>query len=57
MVTTHYMDEAEYCHRLGIMREGRIVAVGTPDELRERHSAATMEEVFLGVAGQQEEAS
>jgi len=57
MVTTHYMDEAEYCHRLGIMREGRIVAVGTPDELRERHSAATMEEVFLGVAGKQEEAS
>jgi len=57
MVTTHYMDEAEYCHRLGIMREGRIVAVGTPDELRERHSAATMEEVFLAVAGQREAVS
>ena len=34
MVTTHYMDEAEYCHRLGIMKDGRIVAVGSPDELR-----------------------
>ncbi|MFC1559412.1 ABC transporter ATP-binding protein, partial [Gemmatimonadota bacterium] len=60
MVTTHYMDEAEYCHRLGIMREGRIVAVGSPDELREGHGAASMEEVFLAVAGQangQEEVS
>ena len=57
LLCTHYMDEAEYCHRLGIMREGRIVAVGTPDELRERHSAATMEEVFLAVAGQREAVS
>jgi ABC-2 type transport system ATP-binding protein len=54
MVTTHYMDEAEYCHRLGIMREGRIVAVDTPDGLRERYRAASMEEVFLRVAGEEE---
>lgn len=57
MVTTHYMDEAEYCHRLGIMRDGRIVAVGSPDELRSTHQAATMEEVFLSVAGTGEGAS
>lgn len=57
MVTTHYMDEAEYCHRLGIMKDGRIVAVGSPDELRNTHQAATMEEVFLNVAGTGEGAS
>ena len=35
-VTTHYMDEAEYCNRLLLMDRGRIVAVGTPSELKER---------------------
>jgi ABC-2 type transport system ATP-binding protein len=57
VVTTHYMDEAEYCHRLGIMREGRIVAVGSPDELRTKHRAVSVEEVFLAVAGAVEDAS
>ena len=57
MVTTHYMDEAEYCHRLGIMKDGRIVAAGSPDELRNTHQVATMEEVFLSVAGTGEGAS
>lgn len=33
-VTTHYMDEAEYCHRLALMYRGRVIAEGTPDELR-----------------------
>jgi ABC-2 type transport system ATP-binding protein len=33
-VTTHYMDEAEYCNRLGLMHLGRLIAMGTPDELR-----------------------
>jgi ABC-2 type transport system ATP-binding protein len=50
VVTTHYMDEAEYCHRLGIMREGRIVATGSPSALRRGHKAASMEEVFLDIA-------
>lgn len=46
-VTTHYMDEAEYCHRLGIMKLGRIVEMEKPRRLKERYGAASMQEVFL----------
>jgi len=55
LVTTHYMDEAEYCHRLGIMRAGRLVATGAPRELRARHGAASMEEVFMAIAAGEQE--
>jgi ABC-2 type transport system ATP-binding protein len=48
-VTTHYMDEAEYCGRVSIMDAGKIVALGTPAELKEQTKAATMQEVFLRV--------
>lgn len=46
-VTTHYMDEAEYCDRVSIMVTGRIEALGTPRELKDRFEAASMDEVFL----------
>jgi ABC-2 type transport system ATP-binding protein len=46
-VTTHYMDEAEYCNRLSIMHDGRIVAVGSPQELKEQTRRRTMEDVFI----------
>jgi ABC-2 type transport system ATP-binding protein len=49
-VTTHYMDEAEYCNRVSIMVDGRIDALGTPDELKKRFSAADMGEVFVQLA-------
>lgn len=49
-VTTHYMDEAEYCDRLSIMVAGRIVAMGTPAELRREHGAAVIEDVFVRLA-------
>ncbi len=49
-VTTHYMDEAEYCDRVSIMVDGRIDALGTPRELKERFCARSMEEVFQGLA-------
>ncbi|HEY3296792.1 MAG TPA: ATP-binding cassette domain-containing protein [bacterium] len=48
-VTTHYMDEAEYCGRVSIMDKGRIVALGSPDELKRQYDAATMQAVFLKV--------
>lgn len=48
-VTTHYMDEAEYCHRLSIMREGKIVELGRPQMLKEKYQAAGMQEVFMRV--------
>lgn len=49
-VTTHYMDEAEYCDRISIMSEGRIVALDTPDQLKKTYSASTVEEVFIKIA-------
>ena len=45
-VTTHYMDEAEYCSRVSIMVDGRIRALGTPAELKEQYAAGSMDEVF-----------
>lgn len=49
-VTTHYMDEAEYCDRVSIMVDGRIAALDTPVALREQYHAKTMNEVFLKLA-------
>jgi len=46
-VTTHYMDEAEYCGRVSIMIDGRIEALDTPRALKRRYGARTMQEVFL----------
>ncbi len=49
-VTTHYMDEAEYCNRISIMNEGRIVALDTPENLKKQYNAQTVEEVFVKIA-------
>jgi ABC-2 type transport system ATP-binding protein len=49
-VTTHYMDEAEYCDRISIMSEGRIVALNTPEQLKKQYNASTVEEVFIKIA-------
>ena len=49
-VTTHYMDEAEYCDRISIMVDGRIVALGTPSELKEKYAADSVDDVFVRLA-------
>jgi ABC-2 type transport system ATP-binding protein len=49
-VTTHYMDEAEYCHRVSIMVDGKIEAMDTPAGLRKTFNAGSMDEVFLKLA-------
>jgi len=49
-VTTHYMDEAEYCQRVSIMVDGRIEALDTPEKLKERYKVDSMEDVFIKLA-------
>ncbi len=51
-VTTHYMDEAEYCDRISIMVDGKIKAMGTPHELKTRYSQPDMDHVFTFLARQ-----
>ena len=51
-VTTHYMDEAEYCDRISIMVDGKISALGTPDELKRRFRQPDMDHVFTYLARQ-----
>ena len=49
-VTTHYMDEAEYCNRVSIMVDGRIEALDTPQNLKKTFNSLSMDEVFLKLA-------
>ncbi len=54
LVTTHFMEEAEYCDRLVIMAEGRVLAEGTPEDMKERYGTikgreATMEDAFINL--------
>jgi ABC-2 type transport system ATP-binding protein len=49
-VTTHYMDESEYCNRLSIMVDGQIRALGSPSELKTEFKAKSMDEVFQALA-------
>ncbi len=50
LVTTHYMDEAEYCDRISIMVAGRIGAIGTPLELKTSFRAASIDDLFVQLA-------
>ena len=50
LVTTHYMDEAEYCDRISIMVDGRIGAIGTPAELKRPFGVTSIDELFVQLA-------
>src|SRR5262249_57824725 len=54
MVTTHFLDEAEYCDRVGLVYRGRVIAEGSPDELKDRAKGPgrpepTLEDAFIGL--------
>ena len=54
LVTTHFLDEAEYCDRIGLVYKGRVIARGSPDELKERAKAPdrrepTLEDAFVAL--------
>lgn len=51
VVTTHVMNEAEQCERIVLLRDGRLIAVGSPDELKDQHQAKSLEEVFIQFSG------
>jgi ABC-2 type transport system ATP-binding protein len=48
-VTTHYMDEAEYCNRISIMRQGELIALDSPAHLREQYGEKSMQDVFISL--------
>ncbi|HKB09496.1 MAG TPA: ABC transporter ATP-binding protein [Vicinamibacterales bacterium] len=50
LVTTHYMDEAEYCDRISIMVAGRIAALGTPSQLKQQFAVPSIDELFVRLA-------
>ena len=50
LVTTHYMDEAEYCDRISIMVAGRIASIGTPAELKRNAGVGSVDELFVRLA-------
>ncbi len=46
-VTTHYMDEAEYCGRIALMDKGKIIALDSPAGLKQKYAASTLDDVFI----------
>ena len=51
-VTTHYMDEAEYCNKVSIMHKGKIIELGTPTGLKQKYNKTTMQDIFIHIIGQ-----
>ena len=54
LISSHVMDEAERCDRLVLMRDGVIIALDTPDNLRRRTGASTVEQAFLSLVKERE---
>lgn len=55
LITTHFMDEAEYCHRISLFYQGKAIAIGSPDELKKRANAATLNEAFINLVSRRDE--
>lgn len=53
-VTTHYMDEAEYCGRISIMHRGRIIEQGRPFDLKKKHATDSLDDLFIDLIKDQE---
>ena len=51
-VTTHYMDEAEYCNRISFMHQGRIIEIGNPTGLKDAYRMTTIQDIFLHLVGE-----
>lgn len=49
LITTHFMDEAEFCDRISLFYKGETIATGTPAELKIKARAATMEDTFINL--------
>lgn len=50
IITTHYMDEASHCSRVGLLRQGRLIAEGKPNDLKKRTGTESLEDAFLVLA-------
>jgi len=48
-VTTHFMDEAEYCHRVSILRDGQLIALDNPNALKKKYNKSSMQDVFVHI--------
>ena len=55
LITTHFMDEAEFCDRISLFYKGQTIATGTPDRLKEKAGAKTLEEAFVNIILEQRE--
>ena len=51
-VTTHFMDEAEYCHRVSILRDGVVIALDKPYELKQKYNKSSMQDVFIHIVNE-----
>ena len=56
VLTTHYMDEAQHCDKIGLVRRGKLIAEGTPGDIIRRTNTTNLEDAFLTLAGHQVEA-
>lgn len=54
VMTTHYMDEAQHCDRIGLVRQGKVIAEGTPESITAQTGTPNLEEAFLALARRQE---